>query len=115
MGEIVGMVATEIALLFVGVGEVTAALKAIRTTKIVVEIESALAKSATLGKMVKGVKELKLGKLAEVAGLASKEAKVLKSGSVVDDVVRAEEVLTDLAKLEARDGALITKQMEPLE
>lgn len=116
VGEIVGIIITEIALLFIGVGEVTAAIKAVRGTKLVVEIEKVLASSAKLQKFMGTVADVRVAKLLKAEAGLAKGAALLKSADVARDIGKAEEILVDLAKLEkAGDGALIAKKMEPIE
>ncbi len=116
VGEIVGMVLTEIALLFIGVGEATAALKAVRGTKLVIEVENALAKSVKLQKFITAAAESKTLRLLKGSLGAGKGAGLLKGADAARDLVKAEEILVDFAKLEkAGDSAVIAKQMQPLE
>lgn len=116
VGEIVGIVVTEIALLFIGVGEATAALKAVRGTRLVIQVEKALAGSATLQKIMKRVPGSKaLSALKGKLGVG-RAGELLRGADAAADLRKADDVLIELGKLEkAGDGALISKQMEPLE
>ncbi len=102
LGEILGEIVTEIALLFIGVEEVSAVAKFAEGTEIGAKLISALNKSETLGKV------------AKMLGTGNREAEIVNDANKTAKIAEAAKAAGELEKLENSVGKVSAETEEML-